>query len=117
MFLYLSRSSCELDLLKVTDCTCIVRLLNRARVPIIDFSYTRVGARVVKMAASCCGVKKQKLNNSMPASCNGGPSHLNGYKNGYTVASRQMCFYCFDVLHGHLHSYEPPKPPSFTNEC
>ncbi|XP_052783962.1 nuclear protein AMMECR1-like [Mya arenaria] len=69
------------------------------------------------MAASCCGVKKQKLNNAMPAvSCNGGPSHMNGLKNGYTVASIHMCFYCFDVLHSHLHNYEPPRTPSFTNE-
>ncbi|WAR28147.1 AMMR1-like protein [Mya arenaria] len=64
------------------------------------------------MAASCCGVKKQKLNNAMPAvSCNGGPSHMNGLKNGYTVASIHMCFYCFDVLHSHLHNYEPPRTP------
>ncbi|XP_060598922.1 nuclear protein AMMECR1-like [Ruditapes philippinarum] len=69
------------------------------------------------MAASCCGVKKQKLNNSMPSvSCNGTSSYMNGMKNGYTVACAQMCFYCFDVLHSHLHSYEPPRTPSFTNE-
>ena len=69
------------------------------------------------MAASCCGAKKQKLNNSMPAvCCNGTSVHPNGYRNGYTVASAHMCFFCFDVLHSHLHNYEPPKAPSFTND-
>lgn len=71
------------------------------------------------MAASCCGVKKQKLNNSMPSSicCNGSSVHPNGYKNGYSVACVDMCIFCFDVLHSHLHCYEPPKTPSFTNEA
>lgn len=71
------------------------------------------------MAASCCGVKKQKLNNSMPSSicCNGSSVHPNGYKNGYSVACVDMCIFCFDVLHSHLHCYEPPKIPSFTNEA
>lgn len=71
----------------------------------------------VKMAASCCGVKKQKLNNSMPAiCCNGSAVHPNHYKNGYTVASAEMCYFCFDVLHSHLYNYDPPKSPSFTND-
>ena len=69
------------------------------------------------MATTCCGVKKQKLNNSMPAvssSCNG--TVAQSYKNGYTVATASMCFYCFDVLHSHLHNYETPKNPPFTND-
>ena len=68
----------------------------------------------------CCGgVKKQKLNNSMPAiCCNGSSVHPpNHYKNGYTVACTDMCFFCFDVLHSHLYNYDPPKSPSFTNEA
>ncbi|XP_041379144.1 AMME syndrome candidate gene 1 protein homolog [Gigantopelta aegis] len=69
------------------------------------------------MAASCCGVKRQKLNNSMPAvCCNGSSVHSNYHKNGYTVAVADMCFFCFDVLHSHLYSYEQPKSPIFTNE-
>ncbi|KAF2351407.1 AMMECR1 domain [Trinorchestia longiramus] len=27
-----------------------------------------------------------------------------------------MCFYCFDVLHSHLHSLDPPPLPDFTND-
>ena len=73
--------------------------------------------RQAKMAASCCGVKRQKLNNSMPAvCCNGSSAHSNYHKNGYTVAVADMCFFCFDVLHSHLYSYEQPKSPIFTNE-
>ena len=85
---------------------------------LFQFSFYSVIMRdVCMMAASCCGAKKQKLNNSMPAvCCNGTSVHPNGYRNGYTVASAHMCFFCFDVLHSHLHNYEPPKAPSFTND-
>ncbi|XP_071084485.1 nuclear protein AMMECR1-like [Haliotis cracherodii] len=70
-----------------------------------------------KMAASCCGVKKQKLNNSLPSiCCNGSAVYPNYHKNGYTVASPEMCYFCFDVLHSHLYSYEQPKAPLFTND-
>ncbi|KAJ8310660.1 hypothetical protein KUTeg_012525 [Tegillarca granosa] len=68
------------------------------------------------MAASCCGVKKQKLNNSMAAVCNGSAAHSSHYKNGYTVARVDMCYFCFDVLHSHLYSYDPPKAPCFPND-
>ncbi|XP_013418113.1 AMMECR1-like protein [Lingula anatina] len=69
------------------------------------------------MAAGCCGVKKQKLNNSMPAvCCNGSSVHPNGYSNGLTVRP-EMCYYCFDVLYCHLFNCEPPKGPlTFTND-
>ncbi|XP_021351300.1 AMME syndrome candidate gene 1 protein-like [Mizuhopecten yessoensis] len=70
------------------------------------------------MAASCCGVKKQKLNNSMPSiCCNGSAVHPNTFKNGYSVACRDMCYFCFDVLHSYLHNYDPPRNPAFTNDA
>ncbi|XP_076453596.1 AMMECR1-like protein [Babylonia areolata] len=71
------------------------------------------------MAASCCGVKKQKLNNSLPSiCCNGSSVHPNFHKNSYTVTIPDMCFFCFDVLHCHLYNYgfEKVPPPRFTNE-
>ncbi|ESP04892.1 hypothetical protein LOTGIDRAFT_109578 [Lottia gigantea] len=68
------------------------------------------------MTSSCCGVKKQKLNNSSASVSNNGPSASPSFhKNGYTVAVPDMVFYCFDVLHSHLHTYEAPKP-AFTND-
>ncbi|XP_059144009.1 AMMECR1-like protein [Physella acuta] len=72
------------------------------------------------MASSCCGVKKQKLNNSMPSICNGNlqAGHSSYHKNGYSVVLPEMCYFCFDVLHSHLHNYDPPRPvPPFTNEA
>ena len=69
-----------------------------------------------KMAAGCCGVKKQKLNNSLPSiCCNGSTVHPNGYQNGLVIRP-DMCYFCFDVLYCHLYSCEPPKNPSFNNE-
>ena len=71
---------------------------------------------VFKMAAGCCGVKKQKLNNSMPSiCCNGSAVHPTKTQNGMVIRP-DMCFFCFDVLYSHLHSCEPPKTPLFTNE-
>ena len=71
-----------------------------------------------KMAASCCGVKKQKLNNSLPSiCCNGSSVHPNYHKHTYTVAIPDMCFFCFDVLHSHLFNYDLGKAaPRFTND-
>ncbi len=74
------------------------------------------GSSVFKMAAGCCGVKKQKLNNSMPSiCCNGSAVHPTKLQNGMVIRP-DMCFFCFDVLYSHLHSCEPPKTPLFTNE-
>lgn len=70
------------------------------------------------MAASCCGTKKQKLNNStsVPSAHNGVSTMINGHKNGM-VALPEMCFFCFDVLYCQLHSLDPPKTPSFCNDA
>ncbi|XP_064638489.1 AMMECR1-like protein [Lineus longissimus] len=85
------------------------------------------------MAAGCCGVKKQKLNNSMPAiCCNGTTVHPHNTKNdrhefhnghcssgppnGLTIKP-DMCVYCFDVLLNHLNNTQTPPPrPHFTND-
>ena len=48
------------------------------------------------MATSCCGTKKQKLNNS--------------------IIMPEMGFFCFDVLYCQLHQLDPPKPPNFSND-
>ncbi|XP_011505395.1 PREDICTED: uncharacterized protein CG5902 [Ceratosolen solmsi marchali] len=48
------------------------------------------------MATSCCGTKKQKLNNS--------------------IVLPEMGFYCFDVLFCQLNQLEPPKSPNFSND-
>ena len=70
-----------------------------------------------KMAAGCCGVKKQKLNNSLPSiCCNGSTVHPNVYQPNGLVVRPDMCYFCFDVLYCHLYSCEPPKNPSFNNE-
>jgi len=55
----------------------------------------------------------------MPSvSHNGNHSNSNYHKSGNTVIMPEMCYFCFDVLHGHLHNYEAPRtPPSFTNEA
>ncbi|XP_065226576.1 AMMECR1-like protein [Planococcus citri] len=66
------------------------------------------------MSSPCCGTKKQKLNNTTSVLCH---SILNNKENGNdTVASHEMCFFCFDVLYSHLHSLEPPKNPDFSND-
>ena len=68
------------------------------------------------MAAGCCGVKKQKLNNSMPSiCCNGSTVHPSRQQNGMIIRP-DMCYFCFEVLYSHLNSCEPPKTPSFTND-
>lgn len=74
------------------------------------------------MASSCCGAKKQKLNNSSSVSCNGSAGTgtgtvaiPNGVKNGM-VAHPEMGFFCFDVLYCHLHSLEAPQNPTFSND-
>nr|XP_022919813.1 AMMECR1-like protein [Onthophagus taurus] len=70
-----------------------------------------------RMAAGCCGTKKQKLNNSTGVpSCNGGPMLSNGVSNSM-VALPEMCFFCFDVLYCHLYNLDPPKTPSFSNDA
>lgn len=74
-----------------------------------------------RMAAGCCGTKKQKLNNSssIPA-CNGTSVVPNGLSpsNGLgMVALPEMCFFCFDVLYCHLYNLAPPKTPSFSNDA
>ncbi|XP_076278226.1 AMMECR1-like protein isoform X2 [Lasioglossum baleicum] len=69
------------------------------------------------MAAGCCGAKKQKLNNSSSAPCNGTASLQNGIrKRNSMIAQPEMGFYCFDVLYCQLHQLDPPKPPNFSNE-
>ena len=90
-----------------------------------------------KMAAGCCGVKKQKLNNSMPAICCHGstvhPNHHHGKDhrcskhehpnhspapNHYNLIVRpEMCYFCYEVLINYLNnSSEQAKTPSFTND-
>ena len=73
------------------------------------------------MAAGCCGVKKQKLNNSMPSVlCNGSSVHPSGYQNGLQnglTIRHEMCYFCFDVLNSHLNNCDAPKTPNFTNDA
>ncbi|CAH1782226.1 unnamed protein product [Owenia fusiformis] len=69
------------------------------------------------MAAGCCGVKKQKLNNSLPSTCCNGAIHPgNGFRNDLTIRP-EMVGFCFDVIYCHLNGYELPKQPNFTNEA
>ena len=74
---------------------------------------------ISKMAASCCGVKKQKLNNSMPSNCcNGSSVHPKPFptpSNGLVI-QEEMCYFCFDVLFSHLFNTDLPIVPSFTND-
>ena len=89
-----------------------------------DFSYSYLTTnsfvllnKFFKMSAGCCGVKKQKLNNSLPSVCCNGTSVFPAEpQNGSTVRV-DMCFFCFDVLHSHLYKIDPPKTPSFTNDA
>ncbi|XP_018655592.1 putative ammecr1 homolog [Schistosoma mansoni] len=57
--------------------------------------------------SSCFGAKKQRLDEestSQPrVSRNGLSTH--------GVVRREMCYFCFDVLHNHLHNLEPPPAP------
>lgn len=64
------------------------------------------------MASGCCGTKKQKLNNA----CNLIDRSMNGYHRD-SVACRDMCFFCFDVLYCQLHSMDPPQTPNFANDA
>ena len=96
----------------------------------------------VKMATGCCGVKRQKVSappekdradyrnsnssNHDYRSCSSGHSsnecngylrpRLNGVEKGLVVCA-EMCYFCFDILHRHLHNIEPahPGPPKFTD--
>lgn len=93
------------------------------------------------MSSSCCGAKKQKMNN---INCNHGSSSnhhgkMNGHagastqnhnhatnhngvcSNGYgdveQVANPEMCFFCFEVLHRELYRTDDPLEANFTNEA
>lgn len=68
------------------------------------------------MSSSCCGTKKQKLNNSTSVLCNGSSAGHKDYKNIGKIAKPEMCFFCFDVLYSHLHCLDPPKTPDFNND-
>jgi hypothetical protein len=46
--------------------------------------------------ATSCGIKKQKLNNS--------------------IVLPEMAFFCFDVLFCQLNQLEPPNSPDFNND-
>ncbi|XP_063994103.1 uncharacterized protein CG5902 [Diachasmimorpha longicaudata] len=68
------------------------------------------------MASSDYGTKKQKLNNSSSAVCNG-TALTNGHSTKTSsIVHPDMGFYCFDVLYHQLHQLDPPKSPTFSNE-
>lgn len=86
------------------------------------------------MASSCCGTKKQKMNNQScnHAKTNGhGPSSLshnhhaanhngicpNGYDGVEQVANPEMCFFCFEVLYCELYRLNEPSEPSCTDDA
>ncbi|XP_048460855.1 AMMECR1-like protein [Rhincodon typus] len=82
-----------------------------------------------KMAAGCCGVKKQKLSSCSSSSTSSNNSNENHCKdvtraNGFSgcpggrnmVVNSEMCCFCFDVLYCHLYGYQPPRSPRFTND-
>lgn len=75
------------------------------------------------MSSNCCGTKKPDMNGQV--CCQNGSSHLNGMSstsNGHigngivTIASPEMCFYCFDVIYAILHNLDSPPSPDFTND-
>lgn len=35
---------------------------------------------------------------------------------GYSIASTEMCYFCFDVLYCHLYNLQAPQVPSFRND-
>ncbi|XP_026669315.1 uncharacterized protein LOC108624970 [Ceratina calcarata] len=71
-----------------------------------------------RMAASCCGTKKQKLNDSSSIPRNNPVSLQNGiHIRSSIIVQPEMGFYCFDVLYCQLHQLDPPKPPNFSNEA
>ncbi|XP_078732223.1 uncharacterized protein LOC144946996 isoform X2 [Lampetra fluviatilis] len=39
-----------------------------------------------------------------------------GQRGAAAVASPEMCCFCFDVLSAHLHGFQPPRNPRFTND-
>ncbi|KAF6768039.1 hypothetical protein AHF37_10044 [Paragonimus kellicotti] len=62
-----------------------------------------------RSSSSCFGAKKQKLddeaiNHKIIVPRNG--------LSALGVVRREMCLYCLDVLHSHLHKTGPPKPPT-----
>ncbi|RWS31560.1 hypothetical protein B4U80_02255 [Leptotrombidium deliense] len=78
-----------------------------------------------------CGSKKQKLNNCNHHKCDEEGDCMNcvcSYSSrqlqspstardtSKMIISADMCFFCFDVLYCHLHQFEAPKTPNFTNE-
>ncbi|XP_055713993.1 uncharacterized protein CG5902 [Phlebotomus papatasi] len=71
-------------------------------------------------SSSCCGTKKQKLNNQ-PFVHQNGHSMTNGHSNGdalmESIASPDMCFFCFEVLYCELNNIDGPAEPQFTNEA
>lgn len=88
-----------------------------------------------KMASSCCGTKKQRMDGELcihnnqygkmngHSLTNGQSNNLtngHGTSNGYSlveqVSSHDMCFYCFEVLYRELHRLDGPTPPNFTDE-
>lgn len=87
------------------------------------------------MASSCCGTKKQKLNNHCnhnghaPMGQHNGyithNGHGHGHSNGYPVseipidqiAVPAMCLFCFEVLYCELNSIDGPSEPTFTNDA
>lgn len=97
------------------------------------------------MSSSCCGTKKQRMNNH---SCNhaqsssnhakmnghassstpnniGNHNHAtnhngvcsNGYGDVEQVANAEMCFFCFEVLHRELYRVDDQPEANFTNEA
>ncbi|XP_078268730.1 nuclear protein AMMECR1 [Rhinoraja longicauda] len=99
-----------------------------------------------KMAAGCCGVKKQKLSSCSSSSTSSSSSSANaaaaaaaasvnntgdnhcketsrtngclgpGPGGRSMVVNAEMCCFCFDVLYCHLYGYQPPRSPRFTND-
>ena len=71
------------------------------------------------MASNCFGNRKNKMNNRVAKTNE--YNHLNGtVSNGLdklTVICKEMCYFCFDVLNSHLHNFDPPKMPAFTNNA
>jgi AMME syndrome candidate gene 1 protein len=65
-----------------------------------------------KMSSGCCGTKKQKTTHNEVV----GSDPRNG-RLSERVASTEMCFFCFDVLYSHLHNFEQPRAPDFSNDA
>lgn len=87
-------------------------------------------------SGGCCGGKKQKLDHETrhghnsnhnsryqdkDACCNGAvngtPGSLTMPKNGLTVATVDMCVFCFDVLYAQLYNCDPPPNPHFSSHA